>query len=504
MLHNALVALATAFSDDHRIRNIKSRRYYVTAAKSYIDDECQSPSISAVHALSLLGGFHSTQGDQTLGYMYFGMSGRISQALGLSIDASPWVEANLITHNDMLDRNWTYWTTFSMDVLWSLYVGREFCVSLPSDRQTIPVPFVDTDFDELPWHYSPSGFPPQPNHLSRTFAKTCELLRIARGIMDVLNVLNSPGTRQDVNHELINQIDAQLTTWKAGLPAEVDISVANLRTATPHRLMLHLTYWKLFILLHRPFYRRIRPSTGLEKDIDHVTLCNTAAQNIMELIGTWKSLYTLRYIPTTFIQVIFAAGTIFLLSAVEATTRSQPIEDLISQAEQCSRYLRETGRSWQSANRVATILSSLLREQLKPKLLRSANQRRLCDLAVSPIIPQERHEGTSPVSSLPDYIHSDWLSTGFMGGGGQMGGHFAVDVTGMNGVFGRMDSNSHPPMGIRRDDTLPSRAFMSFGPTPSLGPLWNPSESGPIDNQLLRFQFCDEQQGRYQESTANR
>jgi hypothetical protein len=34
--------------------------------------------------------------------------------VGLSIDSSPWVKANLITQNDMLDRNWAHWTTFSM------------------------------------------------------------------------------------------------------------------------------------------------------------------------------------------------------------------------------------------------------------------------------------------------------------------------------------------------------------------------------------------------------
>jgi|ERR1700722_4564696 len=60
-----------------------------------------------------------------------GMSGRVSQArkyfwfsqtlsltkyialsVGLNIDCSPWVKAGLISHDDMLDRNWAHWTTF--------------------------------------------------------------------------------------------------------------------------------------------------------------------------------------------------------------------------------------------------------------------------------------------------------------------------------------------------------------------------------------------------------
>jgi len=72
MLHNALLALATAFSDDPRIRDLKTRNRFAQLAKSYVEKECQSPNISVVHALSILGSFHSAQGDNTLGYIYFG------------------------------------------------------------------------------------------------------------------------------------------------------------------------------------------------------------------------------------------------------------------------------------------------------------------------------------------------------------------------------------------------------------------------------------------------
>lgn len=80
MLHNAVIALATAFSDDPRVRDMNFRQYFARKAKSYFEDECRQPNISVVHALSILGSFHSSQGDQTLGYIYFGMAGRTSQA----------------------------------------------------------------------------------------------------------------------------------------------------------------------------------------------------------------------------------------------------------------------------------------------------------------------------------------------------------------------------------------------------------------------------------------
>ena len=73
MLHNALVALALGFADEP-LNDFKTRQIYASLAKSFIEDECRKPNLSVVHALSILASFHSSQGDQTLGYMYFGMT----------------------------------------------------------------------------------------------------------------------------------------------------------------------------------------------------------------------------------------------------------------------------------------------------------------------------------------------------------------------------------------------------------------------------------------------
>ena len=72
MLHNALVALALAFSDDPVLNRWETRVIYANKAKSYLEDECEKPNICVVQALSLLGSFHSSNGDQNLGYLYFG------------------------------------------------------------------------------------------------------------------------------------------------------------------------------------------------------------------------------------------------------------------------------------------------------------------------------------------------------------------------------------------------------------------------------------------------
>lgn len=80
MLHNALMALGLALLDEPRFKDLETRKCYANTAKRLIEAECQKPDLSVVHALSILGSFHSSQGEQTLGYLYFGMSVRMSQA----------------------------------------------------------------------------------------------------------------------------------------------------------------------------------------------------------------------------------------------------------------------------------------------------------------------------------------------------------------------------------------------------------------------------------------
>jgi hypothetical protein len=80
MLHNVLVALALNVLDDPVLKAPETKQRYIDEAKKYIDKECSQPNLSTVHALSTLGTYHSSNGDQTLGFMYFGMSARVSQA----------------------------------------------------------------------------------------------------------------------------------------------------------------------------------------------------------------------------------------------------------------------------------------------------------------------------------------------------------------------------------------------------------------------------------------
>ncbi|KAI0056567.1 hypothetical protein BV25DRAFT_1920908 [Artomyces pyxidatus] len=408
LLHNALMAVGSAFSDDPGVRNEAARRKYADKARDCLEVECERPKLSAVIGLSILANYHSSQGSPTLGYMYFGISARLSQALGLALDCSPWVRAGLITEPGMLDRNWVFWTTFCQDTTWSLYVGRDFCVSSLSDVHRIPVPFVDTKFDQIPWHWPP-GENKRPNYLSRTFAATSDLLHIARQIMDVVSNFSRLGVRQEANDYLIAQMDLKLSTWKENLTPEVDLPKSSYAVAMPHQLMLHMTHCWLAIVLHRPFYRRRSSNDDSGSEEDHIKPCNRAAQEIMDLADSWRKQFTLRYVPITFIQVVSAAGTIFILSAVQATAGPRIAHHRLAAAQHNAKmaiqYLLEVGASFASARGIADILNNLLEEQVNARLARRSpggapsGSRRQQD--VSPPTSDENPYSWSNAPSIP-------------------------------------------------------------------------------------------------------
>ena len=229
---------------------------------------------------------------------------------------------------DRLDRHWASWSNFAQarvfcihalrsftyllsllwqDVCWSLYVGRETTVAEPIGVKATPILHIDPKFDEMTWFHPPAQIPPQPNNLTKTFEATCRLLLIARRIMNVMwvhganpefapltriyfvvsNGLNMSRSRALVLDNSINDIEyaflltvasvvnlrasARLYMWRDSLSEELAITTPMSRlTATPHKLMVHLAYWWLLILLHRPFFQyKSRPIQGTDSEIDH-------------------------------------------------------------------------------------------------------------------------------------------------------------------------------------------------------------------------------------------
>ncbi|KAJ7178066.1 hypothetical protein C8R46DRAFT_669176 [Mycena filopes] len=367
MLHNAILALSVIFSDDPYIRDPKIKLHFADAAKACLEAECRRPDLALAQALALIGTLYGDLGDRIYGDLFFGMSDRISTALGLNIDSSASANSGLMTRDEELGRGWAYWSWVSVDICLAACYGRDCSVG----RRTISMPFVDSEYDQIPWHHP--SVPAQPNLLTLVFNRSTTLFLIMRKIIDIVNGLTGRVRQDDIRFdEQITRIDLELNNWKSELPPELDITLANRTKSTPQKLMLHLQYWWAFIVLHQPLFPSNNqiPFQHSDPQVDHVKLSTRAAENILELLETWSSLYTLRFSPITLLQIIFSAGTVFLLRALHATTNQRiahaALKTALAQAEQCVRYLHEMGQAWHGAAVTGDTLQAVLHQKLLP------------------------------------------------------------------------------------------------------------------------------------------
>ena len=142
-------------------------------------------------------------------------------------------------------------------------------------------------------------------------------------------------------------------------------------------------------------------------------LCRHAADNIMKLLSTWRTLYKLRYCPVTLIQTAFSAGTVYLLTAMQPNSGTrislEELRQLLDQETLVQQYLQEIGLSWNCATNDSDFLRKLMNEQVGPLLEfldRTSIPKAIGDSYISADIDadDEEERGLSlPCLSLPDW-----------------------------------------------------------------------------------------------------
>ncbi|KAK7042485.1 Zn(2)-C6 fungal-type domain-containing protein [Favolaschia claudopus] len=427
MLHNALLSMAMLFSDNPTLRDRKTRQRFVDTAKALANEEYPKPDISLVQALAFLASFYADCGERIQSEMFAVQSSRLSVTLGLGMDATSWVKAGLISEEERAERNRAHWTIFCLDVTWALYFGRD----VPGMHQRdVSSPPVDAEMDQTLWHHPSGKIVPQPNNDTLIFAQSSALLVIACKIVNVANALSPTGTMDTVQIEdQVTKVDLQLNNWKGQLPPQLDITLANRARSTPHRLMLHIVYWWCLIVLHRPFFGP-RPQHIPQGDpaVDHVKLCTRAADHILDLVESWRGLYSLRMVPPTLVQIVFHAATISLLRALQATGSPRiaygGLDAALAQVELCTRYLDEMRVTWNCASIVMNTLLAIVDNKLRPVIARRLARKGELTLPKYFGARDQRLRGPEPSTSVlpplepsaspaPISVASQWNLPGF-------------------------------------------------------------------------------------------
>ena len=79
-LHNTILAMALRWSDDAALNTPRNRTTFAAAAEMHLSRELPRPTLATVQGLALKSSYHSTLGDYTGGWAYFGMADRAAQS----------------------------------------------------------------------------------------------------------------------------------------------------------------------------------------------------------------------------------------------------------------------------------------------------------------------------------------------------------------------------------------------------------------------------------------
>lgn len=81
-LHNIVLAIALKWADEPKLRTDEVRGMFARQADRYLVGELARPVLATVQGLAVKSSYHSTEGDHTTGWAYFGMGERLSHSCG--------------------------------------------------------------------------------------------------------------------------------------------------------------------------------------------------------------------------------------------------------------------------------------------------------------------------------------------------------------------------------------------------------------------------------------
>lgn len=173
----------------------------------------------------------------------------------------------------------------------------------------------------------------------------------------------------------------QLRLWEAKLPRTLHIADTSVKStrAPPHVIMVNLSYHWLAILLLRPVFRpgavqsvvssptsvsSTDPEGHAKRTLQALreaasAQCPSSANQIVRLLDRYDTLYGLRFISSTALQVAYIAGQVHLGMYFAASTPSAR-EKSRTMVNDCITMLDKMGPTWPSGYLTSGMLRRML------------------------------------------------------------------------------------------------------------------------------------------------
>ncbi|KAH7188671.1 fungal-specific transcription factor domain-containing protein [Fusarium flagelliforme] len=286
-------------------------------AQQLIYADLDSPELTTLQALALLGYREIGAGHTSKGWLFAGMAFRLAHEMGLHLDPNNWDASSEGASNrdtEILRR--VYWAIFIADKQLSLYFGRPPALH-PSEsdvRNTIRLQYPP-DWEGLLDTYICKGASATEFEdgvaLVGAFIYQAELCKIAHLMITDLFENRRGNVDATVAATRSRQIHVSLTKWLSSLPGTLHWNQWTVGIVQPSVLRMHMFFHTIMIILHRP------PSHLYEKpgiaESEDVEICYESLQAILRLMRTYSRHYRFRSLPLDFVQTLStAAGTIMM------------------------------------------------------------------------------------------------------------------------------------------------------------------------------------------------
>ncbi|TVY90741.1 putative transcriptional regulatory protein [Lachnellula willkommii] len=295
LLMYSICALGALASEESALRDL-SGVFFNRAQELLYGGALESPNLTTLQALILLGHREIGIGKASKGWLFSGMAFRLAHEMGLHLDPNNWTGTSETAYEDGL----------------ALVAGWVHQVEL------------------------------------------CKILH--RMITEVFE--NRSGkTDETVLSTSVKEIHVALTKWSSALPSKLHWNQWTVGPVPSLVLHLHMQYHAAMIILHRPprhMFRDPKITTGQD-----VKNCYSSLESLIKLLGIYSRQHNYSHLPFTFVHILATAASAILMKRyIESSSWSdaevsRPLNLVIS-------ALDGIAKTWPCAKQVRGVINSAI------------------------------------------------------------------------------------------------------------------------------------------------
>ncbi|KFY34815.1 hypothetical protein V494_06449 [Pseudogymnoascus sp. VKM F-4513 (FW-928)] len=365
LLLYAICAMGALASPDETVRDL-SAVFSNRAQELLYGSALDSPDLTTLQALLLLGHRDIGRGKSSRGWVFTGMAFRLAQGMGLHLDPSHWNTPRDTDVEREISRR-AYWAAFIADKQLSLYFGRPPALyPSESDVHKSNRLIYPPDWDSLLDDYIKNNTTPTEyeDDLSfvGSFVQQAELCKIVHRMITEVFQNHNAKADPSILAASAKGIHVALSKWLADLPARLHWNQWSRGPVAAYILHLHMFFHTVMIILHRPpRHSSLAHLATVTEDLD---ICSSSLNSILQLMKVYSKHYSYSALPVTFIHTCASAASIILLkrflsaSPQGAPRNKRDIQETGTQLEQISKVIDSIAETWVSAKQIQKAISS--------------------------------------------------------------------------------------------------------------------------------------------------